>query len=71
MKPQTAHLISSLEALFTTNIAIAESQGLDTLPLITVGRARTLLADLRLAKAEAKRPKANPTYFKHLDDIHA
>ena len=69
MNIQTAHLLSNLEALFTSQIKIAEARGLDTLPMITAARARTLLMEIRAAKHEAKRSKRDPAYFSHLDKI--
>jgi len=71
MNTQTAHLLSNLEALFTSQLKIADAHGLDTLPMITTARARTLLIEIRAAKHEAKREKRIPAYFNRLDEIHA
>jgi hypothetical protein len=68
---KTAHLISDLEALFTSHLKIADAHGLDTLPMITTARARTLLMQIRAAKHEAKRENRTPAYFNRLDEIHA
>jgi hypothetical protein len=73
MNNETTQLVSTLEALFTSQIKIAQHHGLDTLPHISVARARDILNQLRLVKARCKRPKAepDPAYFAHLDKIHA
>ena len=50
---------------------MAEAHGLETLPHISVARARTILADIRAVQADTKPPKSEPTYFNRLDKIHA
>ena len=70
MNQHTANVISTLEALFTSQVKMAEAHGLDTLPHISTARARMILNDLRIAKAELKQPpKKDPAYFKHLDKM--
>jgi hypothetical protein len=70
MTTQTASLISTLEALFTNQVKMAEAHRLDTLPGISTTRAKMILTEIRLAKAEAKAPATipqEPAYFKKLD----
>ena len=69
---KTAELISTLEALFNSQVKMAEAHGLDTLPHISTSRGREILLMLRAAKHEAKqKKKPNQSFFDHLDKIHA
>jgi len=69
MNKHTQYLLSTLEALFTSQVAMAEAHGLPTLPHISLARAKELLTDIRIAKAEVKQKK-DPSYFSRLDTIH-
>ena len=69
MNRHTQYLLSSLDALFTSQVAMAEAHGLPTLPHISLVRAKELLTDIRIAKAEVKQTK-DPSYFNRLDTIH-
>ena len=71
MNTQTAQLLSTIESLLYSQVKMAEVHGLETLPHISVARARTILADIRAVKTDAKPPKSEPTYFNRLDKIHA
>ena len=72
MTTHITSLISTLEALFTNQVKMAEAHRLDTLPGISTTRAKEILTQIRLAKAEAKAPATrpqDPAYFKRLDDM--
>ena len=69
MNQQTANLLSNLEDLFTSQVKMAEAHGLDTLPHISTARGRTILQEIRIARAVNK-PKKDPAYFDRLDTIH-
>jgi hypothetical protein len=71
MNKDTLQLISTIEAMFTSQIKMAEAHGLETLPHISVPRAREILNQLRIEKAKAKKSKPNTSFFDHLDKIHA
>jgi hypothetical protein len=71
MNNETTQLVSTLEALFTSQIKIAQHHGFETLPHISVARAREILNQLRIVKASGKKAKPDPAYFAHLDKIHA
>ena len=71
MNTQTAQLLSTIESLLHSQVKMAEVHGLETLPHISVARARTILADIRAVKSDIKTPKNEPTYFNRLDKIHA
>ena len=71
MNTQTAQLLSTIESLLHSQVKMAQAHGLETLPHISVARARTILADIRAVKTDAKPPKSEPTYFNRLDKIHA
>jgi len=71
MNTQTAQLLSTIESLLHSQVKMAEVHGLETLPHISVARARTILADIRAVKTDSKPPKSEPTYFNRLDKIHA
>jgi len=70
MNKETLQLITTLEALFTNQVKMAERHGLETLPHISVARAREILASLRIEKARGKTAQPNTNYFSHLDKIH-
>jgi hypothetical protein len=57
MNEHTQRLLSTLEALFTTQVKMAEAHGLDSLPHIRLDRAKELLADIRISKAFTKHCK--------------
>lgn len=69
MNKQTQYLLSNLEALFTSQVKMAENHGLPTLPHISLARAKELLTDIRIAKAAVKQT-ATPAYFNRLDTIY-
>jgi len=69
MNTQVQSLLSNLEALFTSQVAMADAHGLPTLPHISLARAKELLTDIRIAKATTKQAK-DPAYFNRLDTIH-
>jgi len=69
MNTHTQYLLSTLEALFTSQVAMAKAHGLPTLPHISLARAKELLTDIRIAKAVTKQKK-DPAYFNRLDTIH-
>jgi hypothetical protein len=71
MNKDTMQLISTLEALFSNQVKMAEAHGLETLPHISTARAREILTQLRIEKAKAKTAKPNNSFFDHLDKIHA
>jgi len=71
MNTQTAQLLSTIESLLNSQVKMAQAHGLETLPHISVARARTILADIRAVKADIKPPKGEPKYFGRLDKIHA
>ena len=70
MNTHTAKLLSNLEALFTSQLKMAEAHDLDTLPHISRARARELLTDIRIARAYSKEQTRTPAYFNRLDTIH-
>jgi hypothetical protein len=73
MNTQVQYLLSNLDALFTSQVAMAEAHGLPTLPHISLARARELLTDIRIAKAttkQATKQAKDPAYFNRLDAIH-
>jgi hypothetical protein len=57
MNDHTQRLLSTLEALFTTQVKMAEAHGLDTLPHVRLDRAKELLTDIRISKASTKHCK--------------
>jgi hypothetical protein len=57
MNDHTQRLLSTLEALFTAQVAMAEAHGLDTLPHVRLDRAKELLTDIRISKASTKHCK--------------
>ena len=71
MNTQAANLLSNIESWLHSQVKMAEAHGLETLPHISVARARTILADIRAVQADTKPPKSEPTYFNRLDKIHA
>jgi len=70
MNPQTTSLLSNLEALFTSQVKMAEAHGLDTLPHISTARGRTILQEIKIARAAIK-PKKDPAFFEKLDAMHS
>jgi hypothetical protein len=71
MNKDTLKLISTLEALFNSQVKIAEAHGLETLPHISTARGREILMQLRIEKAKGKITNKNPSHFNHLDKIFA
>jgi len=71
MNKDTLQLISSLEALFTCQVKMADAHGLDKLPNISLARGREILTQLRIEKAKLKQSKSETGFFNHLDNIHA
>jgi hypothetical protein len=71
MNKDTLQLISTLEALFSNQVKMAEAHGLDTLPHISTSRAREILMQLRIERAKGKKENKAPSHFDHLDKIFA
>jgi len=70
MNTHTANLLSNLEALFTSQLKMAEAHDLGTLPHISRARAKELLTDIKIARAYSKEKARTPAYFNRLDTIH-
>jgi hypothetical protein len=68
MNTQTAQLLSSLDALFFSLTKYADLAGTDTIQISKL-RAKELLKQISIARAEVKKPKRDPAYFSRLDKI--